>query len=73
MVSNEQIRQTVAEALNVDPDSLQADTMLYTLPNFDSVQLLTLMVALDEIGVVLPPAQVAELRTYNDILALRRR
>jgi acyl carrier protein len=73
MVSNDQIRQIVAEVLGVDPESLQADTMLYALPSFDSVQLLSLMVALDEIGVVVPPSQVAELRTFNDILALRRR
>jgi acyl carrier protein len=73
MVSNEQIRLTVAEALGVDPESLQANTDLSALPNYDSVQLLTLMVALDEIGVILPPTQVAQLRTFNDILALRRR
>jgi acyl carrier protein len=73
MVSNEQIHRTVAEALNIEPDLLQADTILNTLPNFDSVQLLTLMVVLDEIGVIIPPAQVVMLHTFNDILLLRRR
>ncbi|MGA2052049.1 MAG: phosphopantetheine-binding protein [Opitutales bacterium] len=73
MVSNEQIHQAVAEALNIDPAMLKGDTELYTLPNFDSVQLLTLMVVLDEIGVVIPAAHVVMLRTFDDILVLQRR
>ncbi len=73
MVSNEQIRQVVADTLSIDPETLQADTPLFSLPNFDSVQLLMILLALEEIGVIVPPTQGRELQTFNDILALRRR
>jgi len=73
MISDEQLRQTVARELRIPAELLQADTVLYTLPGFDSVQLLMLMVALEEIGVKLPTNEAANLRTFGDILALERR
>jgi len=72
MISDDQIRLAVARELNVSIESLQADTPLHSLPGFDSVQLLMLMVALEEIGVKMPTADAANLRTFGDILALDR-
>ncbi|HTB63227.1 MAG TPA: acyl carrier protein [Opitutales bacterium] len=72
MISDEQIRVTVARELRVPLELLQPDTVLYSLPGFDSVQLLMLMVALDEMGVKMPTADAASLRTFADILVLER-
>ena len=73
MTTDEQIRQTVARELRVHEELLLPDTVLQTLPGFDSVQLLMLMVALEEIGVKMPTSEAASLRTFGDILALQRR
>jgi len=73
MISDVLIRQTVARELRVPEESLQPETVLQSLPGFDSVQLLMLMVALEEIGVHMPTADAAGLRTYGDILTLVRR
>jgi len=73
MISDEQIRQTVARELKIPPTLLQRDTVLHMLPGFDSVQLLMLMVALEEIGVRIPTTEAANLRTYEDILAFERK
>ncbi len=73
MTSEEQIRQTVARELKVPVELLQPDTVLHALPGFDSVQLLMLMVALEEIGIKMPTQDAANLRTFGDILALERR
>lgn len=72
MISDEQIRQAVARELRVPAELLQPATVLHTLPGFDSVQLLMLMVALEEIGVKMPTADAANLHTFGDILALER-
>ncbi len=73
MTSDDQIRQVVARELKVPENALQPDTILHTLPGFDSVQLLMLMVALEEVGVKMPTQDAANLRTFGDILALGRR
>jgi acyl carrier protein len=72
MISDDQIRLTVARELNVPLELLQPQTSLHSLPGFDSVQLLMLMVALEEIGVKMPTAEAANLRTFGDILTLDR-
>jgi acyl carrier protein len=72
MCSDEQIRFLVARELKVPLELLHPEAALYTLPGFDSVQLLMLMVALEEIGVKMPVAEAATLRTFGDILALER-
>jgi acyl carrier protein len=72
MTSDEQIRFVVAQELKVSPGLLQPDTALHSLPGFDSVQLLMLMVALEEIGVKMPTSEAATLRTFGDVLALER-
>jgi len=73
MATDEQILVMVSRELKVPAELLHADTVLHTLPGFDSVQLLMLMVALEEIGVRMPTADAANLRTYGDILTLERK
>jgi acyl carrier protein len=72
MISDDQIRAIVARELRVPLEVLEPATVLHSLPGFDSVQLLMLMVALDEIGVKMPTSDAANLRTFADILALQR-
>lgn len=72
MTSDEQIRQLVAQELRVPEELLQPDAVLQSLPGFDSVQLLILMVALEEVGVKMPTDAAANLTTFGDILALER-
>jgi acyl carrier protein len=72
MISDEQIGLLVARELKIPVELLQSDAVLHSLPGFDSVQLLMLMVALEEIGVRMPVAEAANLRTFGDILALER-
>lgn len=67
-----EIKQAVAEALEVEPNALNLDTVLEELPGFDSIKLLALMVALDDIGIQVNESEVSRLKTYNDILALAR-
>ncbi|MBI4659280.1 MAG: acyl carrier protein [Verrucomicrobia bacterium] len=70
MSTAEVVREAVANALNVPAESLKPDTSLYSLPDFDSVQMLTLMVALDDVGVQVPQHKVGEIQTFGDILKL---
>ena len=72
MTNIDDIRKTVAEVLEVEPASLQPETDLYGLPNFDSVMILSLIVALDDIGVEIPQHKASELRTFGDVLALAK-
>jgi acyl carrier protein len=72
MISDDQIRLLAAQELKVSPELLQPGVALHALPGFDSVQLLMLMVALEEIGVKMPVTEAANLRTFGDILALER-
>jgi len=73
MITDEYLRQLVARELKVPPDMLQRETALHALPGFDSVQLLMLMVALEEIGVKIPTTEAANLRTFGDILVFERK
>jgi acyl carrier protein len=68
MPSEQEIREAVADLLEVTAADLQPQTNLSDLPNFDSVQLLSLIVVLDELGVEVPPNKIADLRTFGDIL-----
>jgi acyl carrier protein len=70
MLTADVVRETVANALNVLPGALTPETNLYALPDFDSVQMLTLMVALDDIGVQVPQHKASEIQTFGDILKL---
>lgn len=70
MTNIDDIRKTVAEVLEVEPGVLQPETDFYQLPNFDSVAILSLIVALDDIGVEVPQHKASEIRTFGDVLEL---
>jgi acyl carrier protein len=72
MITDEQIRVHLAVALKVHPSILQPDTVLNSLPDFDSVEMLILLLSLEEMGLALPSQQTAQLLTFGDILALPR-
>lgn len=68
------LKVIVAGVLEMDPALLSADTDLKTIPTFDSVAVLTLIVELDEkAGIKLQPADTQSLRLYGDIEKLAAR
>ena len=72
-MKEEQLRRLVAEVIEADPASLTADTDLRALPGFDSVNLLSLMIVLDEqMGVRLGPEQAATLRYMRELEDIAR-
>ena len=70
MVTIEQVRSSVAEVVGVDPAKLTREVDLYSLPDFDSVAVLSLIVALDDLGIEVPQSKAAEIRTFGDVLQL---
>lgn len=66
-----ELRAIVAQELEVEPEELGTDTDLTTIEMFDSVTILTLMIALDEqAGIKMTPADASKLRFFGDIEAL---
>jgi acyl carrier protein len=62
------LKAIVAEILEIETGSLGSDFDLRSIETFDSVTVLTLMIALDEqAGVKLSPADANALRFYGDI------
>lgn len=65
---NEELRESIAEELEVDPAELVSDKMLNELENWDSVTALTIMIMIgDETGVPVMPNEIKELETFGDI------
>ena len=63
-----ELRQIVAETLEISPVDLESTKDLTTIRTFDSVAILTLMISLDErAGVKLSPAEAKNLHFYGDI------
>jgi acyl carrier protein len=68
---NDQLRQAIADELNVDPDELTSDKRLPDIADFDSVSLLMLMMIIGKaIGKDISPDEMAGLQTFGDIEAL---
>jgi len=68
---NDQLKQAIADELNVDPDELTSDKLLPDLEDFDSVSILMLMVIIGRsIGKEISPDEMADLHTFGDIEAL---
>jgi acyl carrier protein len=68
---NENLREAIAEELEVEPSELTNEKLLEEIEEWDSVTALTVVVLLsDEVGVPITPAEMAGLRTYGDIEAL---
>jgi acyl carrier protein len=62
------LKSIVAGVLEINPDHLNSDTDLSTIDAFDSVNVLTLMIALDEqAGIKISPVDASVLRYYGDI------
>ena len=73
-MKREDLREIVAEELEVEPEELDSGTDLTTIEMFDSVSVLTLMIELDEqCGIKMSPADTRELRYYGDIERLAER
>ena len=72
MTNIDNIRNAVAEVLEIEPAILLPETNFYDLPNFDSVAILSLIVALDDLGVEIPQNKVADIRTFGDVLELAK-
>lgn len=70
MATIEQVKSSVAEVVGIDPAALTRETDLYSLPDFDSVAVLSLMVALDDLGIDVPQSKASEIRTFGDVLEL---
>jgi acyl carrier protein len=70
MTTAQSIRSTVAEVLEIEPEQLTPETCFYDLPGFDSVTILSLIVALDDVGIEIPQGKASEIRTFGDVLKL---
>ena len=67
-MTKSEIREIVAEVFEGVAGDIQSDTDLRALPAFDSVNVLSLIIALDErAGIKLGPEQAASLRYFRDI------
>lgn len=64
------IRNAVADALTIDPEMLTPETKFADLPEYDSLASLSMVVALDELGIAINPNDVAGLLTFGDVLKL---
>jgi len=70
-VTRAELKQIVAEVLEIDPGALEPATELKSFETFDSVSVLSLMIELDEkAGIKLGPGDAAKLATYGEIEAL---
>ncbi len=65
---NEELKNTLAEELEVEPETLTSETVLYDNDNWDSVTALTIMVILsDALGFPVSPNEIRNLKTFGDI------
>jgi acyl carrier protein len=65
---NEELKYILANELEVDPETLNSDSVLDNIESWDSVIALTIMVILgDELGVPVTPNEMRNLQTFGDI------
>lgn len=68
---NEELREIIAEELEVESSDLTKEVILEDIEGWDSVAILTVLVILsDETGVQINPCEMANLKTFGDIEAL---
>jgi acyl carrier protein len=66
-----ELKSLVAGIIEADPADLSLETNLRTLPGFDSVNILSLMIALDEQAHIrLSPEKASTLALYGEIVEL---
>ena len=70
MVTEDEIREVIADIVGVEVSEIKDDTNLYSFPGFDSVEVLGLLVALDDIGFSIDQGQISRVRTLGDLLKL---
>ena len=63
------VRRMVADVLNLPPAQVTRDTSPQSVDNWDSVQHLNLVLAMEsEFGVSVPPEDIDKLRSVGDII-----
>ena len=68
---NDELKQQIADELNIDPEVLTSDKKLPDIEDFDSVSLLMLMMIIGKaVGKEISPDEMANLNTFGDIEAL---
>tara|TARA_A100001037_G_scaffold280156_1_gene282659 strand:- start:171 stop:398 length:228 start_codon:yes stop_codon:yes gene_type:complete len=68
MPSVDEIKEVVAEIVDAEPADIQLETDLYSFESFDSVEVLSLLVALNDIGVSVDQGQISSVVTFGDLL-----
>lgn len=67
-MKREDLKALVAEIIEADPAALTPEADLRALPGFDSVNLLSLMITLDErAGIKLGPEQASTLQFFREL------
>ncbi len=67
-MTRNQLKEIVADVLEIEASDLSAEVELTTFETYDSVNVLSLIIALDEeAGIKLGPQDAAKLNTYGDI------
>jgi acyl carrier protein len=65
---NPQLKESLAEALAADPETLTRDAVLRDLDGWDSVAVLSIMVVLSEgLNREIEPEDIMRLQTFGDI------
>jgi acyl carrier protein len=68
---NDELKQAIADELNVDPAELTSDKPLPDIEGFDSVSILMLMMIIGKyVKQEISPDEMTTLRTFGDIEAL---
>ena len=68
---DDQLKQAIADELNIDPAELTSDKKLPDIEDFDSVSLLMLMMIIGKaVGKDISPDEMTNLNTFGDIEAL---
>ena len=66
----DEIKEAVAEVLELEVEEMKTETILEDIPNFDSVKILALMSALDDVGVAVNHNDVEKIKSIGDIYSL---
>ncbi len=71
MIDKNIIKNVVADIVGAESvNEIDENTNLYSFPDFDSIQILSLLVALDDIGVSIDQGQIAKVKTFGDLLSI---
>ena len=72
MASADEVKEVVADIVGADPSEIETSTDLYSFPDFDSVEVLSLLVALNDIGVDVDQGQISYVVTFGDLLKVAK-